>query len=80
VEAGLAGIVVEPIDVVTVFRDLDDYWQPFLMSTAPAPRHAMSLSEADRADLRERIRARLPVAADGSIPLRARAWAVRATA
>jgi ubiquinone/menaquinone biosynthesis C-methylase UbiE len=79
-DAGLADIVAEPIDIATVFRDLDDYWQPFLMSTAPAPRHAMSLSEVDRADLRERIRARLPVADDGSIPLTARAWAVRAIA
>jgi SAM-dependent methyltransferase len=78
--AGLADIEVEPIDIPTVFRDFDDYWQPFLMSTAPAPRHAMSLSEADRADLRERIRARLPVADDGSIPLTARAWSARATA
>ncbi len=79
-DAGLTDIEVEPIDIPTVFRDFDDYWQPFLMSTAPAPRHAMSLSEDDRADLRERIRARLPVAADGSIPLTARAWSVRASA
>jgi ubiquinone/menaquinone biosynthesis C-methylase UbiE len=79
-DAGLADIEVEPIDVPTVFRDFDDYWRPFLMSTAPAPRHAMSLSESDRADLRDRIRARLPIAKDGSIPLTARAWAVRATA
>ncbi|HEX2469017.1 MAG TPA: class I SAM-dependent methyltransferase [Candidatus Limnocylindrales bacterium] len=78
-DAGLADIEVEPIDVPTVFRDFDDYWQPFLMSTAPAPRHAMSLSDTDRANLRERIRARLPIADDGSIPLTARAWAVRAT-
>lgn len=79
-DAGLTDADVEPIDVPTVFHDFDDYWQPFLVSTAPAPRHAMSLSEADRADLRERIRARLPVAADGTIALTARAWAVRATA
>jgi len=39
----------------------------------------MSLDEAARAALRERVRARLPVAADGSIPLIARAWAVRGT-
>jgi SAM-dependent methyltransferase len=78
--AGLADIAVEPIDIPTVFRDFDDYWQPFLMATAPAPRHLMSLSDADRADLRERLRARLPTEPDGSIPLTARAWAVRATA
>jgi hypothetical protein len=37
----------------------------------------MSLGEAARARLRDRIRERLPVAADGSISLIARAWAVR---
>jgi SAM-dependent methyltransferase len=78
--AGLADIAVEPIDIPTVFRDFDDYWQPFLMATAPAPRHVMSLSDADRENLRERLRARLPTEPDGSIPLTARAWAVRARA
>ena len=42
-----------------------------------APSYAMSLSEASRSALRERIRAGLPFAVDGSIPLMARAWAVR---
>src|SRR4051794_233086 len=37
----------------------------------------MFLSEERRAALRERIRVGLPVAADGAIPLMARAWAVR---
>ncbi len=32
-----------------------------------------------RSRLRDRILARLPLQADGSIPLTARAWAVRAT-
>ena len=78
--AGFARIECAPITVSTVFRDFDDYWQPFLMATAPAPRHVMSLSDADRTDLRERLRARLPTEPDGSIPLTARGWAVRATA
>ncbi len=78
--AGLAEIAVDAIDIPTVFRDFDDYWQPFLMATAPAPRHVMSLSEEDREDLRGRLERRLPRAADGSIPLTARAWAVRARA
>jgi hypothetical protein len=76
--AGLPGAGVEPIDVPTVFRDFDDYWGPFLMATAPAPRHAMGLSDERRADLRERLRSRLPVEGDGSIHLRARAWAASA--
>ena len=77
--AGLRGTKVAPIDIPTVFRDFDDYWQPFLMATAPAPRHAMSLSEADREDLRQRLQARLPTEADGSIHLVARAWSASAT-
>jgi SAM-dependent methyltransferase len=78
--AGLADIEVEPVDIPTVFRDFDDYWQPFLMATAPAPQHVMSLSEADREDLRRRLQERLPTEPDGSIHLVSRAWAVRATA
>jgi len=75
--AGLTDVDVEPIDVPTVLRDFDDYWQPFLMATAPAPRHVMSLSEGDREDLRRRLQARLPTNPDGSIHLTARAWAAR---
>jgi SAM-dependent methyltransferase len=78
--AGMADATVEAIDIPTVFRDFDDYWQPFLMATAPAPRHAMSLSDEDREDLRNRLQKRLPTAPDGSIHLTARAWAARATA
>ena len=77
--AGLSDVHVRAIDVPTRFRDFDDYWTPFLGGQFPAPDYAMSLSEDARAALRERIRARLPFAADGSIPLVARAWAVRGT-
>jgi SAM-dependent methyltransferase len=75
--ADLTDVRVRPIDVVTRFRDFDDYWAPFLGGQAPAPGYAMSLTEERRAALRERIRAGLPYAADGSITLVARAWAVR---
>jgi SAM-dependent methyltransferase len=78
--AGLGDVDVGAIDVPAVFVDFDDYWQPFLMATAPAPRHVMSLSDADREDLRQRLIARLPTEPDGSIHLTVRAWAVRATA
>jgi hypothetical protein len=40
----------------------------------------MSLDERARDRLRDRIRAELPVAADGTIRLVARAWAVRGAA
>jgi hypothetical protein len=37
----------------------------------------MSLTEENRAALRDRIRSMLPIAGDGTINLSARAWAVR---
>ncbi len=77
--AGLCDVAVRAIDVPTVFRDFDDYWSPFLGGQAPAPGYAMSLTEERRSALRERIRASLPFAPDGSIHLVARAWAVRGT-
>lgn len=76
-EAGFVDVASRAIDGPTIFRDFDDYWRPFLGGQAPAPGYAMSLSEDRRAALRDHIRARLPIAGDGSISLIARAWAVR---
>jgi SAM-dependent methyltransferase len=75
--AALQGVDVAPLDVTTPFASFDDYWQPFLGGQGPAPAYAMSLSEADRARLKDRLRERLPIEADGTIALTARAWAVR---
>ena len=77
--AGLSGVEVAPIDVPTPFASFDDYWQPFLGGQGPAPAYAISLGETARARLRDRIREHIRAEADGSIPLTARAWAVRAT-
>ena len=75
--AGLHDVTVRAIDVPTDFKDFDDYWTPFWGGQGPAPGYCMSLNEERRTALREHIRARLPIAADGSIHLSARAWAVR---
>jgi SAM-dependent methyltransferase len=79
VDAGLKSIEVTPIDTPTPFANFDDYWQPFLGGQGPAPAYAMSLDETARARLRDRIRECMPIAANGSISLTARAWATRAT-
>jgi SAM-dependent methyltransferase len=76
-DAGLTQIATRPIDISTDFKDFDDYWTPFLGGQGSAPGYAMSLSEEQRAQLRARIYNSLPFALDGSIPLVARAWAVR---
>jgi len=75
--AGLRQAEARPIDIATHFSDFDDYWSPFLGGQGPAPSYAMALTEDDRTQLRETIRARLPIQPDGSIDLIARAWAVR---
>jgi SAM-dependent methyltransferase len=78
-DAGLREIEVTPLDTPTPFANFDDYWEPFLGGQGPAPAYAMALDETMRARLRDRIRDRLPVAANGSVSLTARAWATRAT-
>ncbi len=75
--ADLRDVGTKAIDVPTVFADFDDYWSPFLGGQGPAPGYCMKLPEAGRDALRERLRASLPVARDGRIPLMARAWAVQ---
>jgi SAM-dependent methyltransferase len=77
--AGLRGVEVTAIDIPTPFASFEEYWRPFLGGQGPAPAYAMSLDETARARLRDRIRERIPVQADGSVSLIARAWAVRAT-
>lgn len=75
--AGLNAVTVRPLEVPTVFRNFDDYWTPLLSGHGRVPGYVMSLTGELRADLRERLRKALPAARDGSIPLSARAWAVR---
>jgi SAM-dependent methyltransferase len=75
--AGFQDVRVLAIDVPTVFKNFDDYWSPFLSGQGPAPGYCQSLGDERQATLRERIRATLPIHADGSIRLIARAWAVR---
>ena len=76
--AGLGGTEVTAIDITTSFATFEDYWQPFLGGQGPAPAYVMALDETARARLRDRLRERMPLQADGSISLTARAWAVRA--
>ena len=76
--AGLAQVACTAIDVPTVFTGFDDYWQPFTLGAGPAPGYCASLAPEARLRLRDRLHASLPRQPDGSIHLKARAWAVRA--
>jgi len=75
--AGFENVDVCPIEVETNFRDFNDYWKPFLGGQGPAPSYVMSLNETDRNSLRDTLFKQLPIQSDGSIPLVARAWAVK---
>lgn len=75
--AGLPNTTIEPLEVETRFKTFDDYWQPFLGGQGPAPTYLLSLTEQDRSKLRNHLHNRLPVQADGTIPLVARVWAAK---
>jgi hypothetical protein len=77
---GMRDVSVRAIDINAHFADFEEYWCPFLGGQGPAPGYVASLSDDARASLRERLQASLPVSADGSIDLIARAWAIRGTA
>ena len=74
---GLSGVNTRPIDVQTHFIDFEDFWSPFLSGQGPAPSYVASLTGEEREALRELVRSLLPISADGSIDLTARAWAVQ---
>ena len=75
--AGLQVMETRAIDIHTDFKDFDDFWAPFLGGQGSAAGYAMSLGEEQRSRLRERLYDSLPFAIDGSIPLIARAWAIK---
>ncbi len=74
---GIRHVETRPIDIHTDFKDFDDFWRPILGGQGSAPGYAMSLRKEHRERLRERLYNSLPFAVDGSIPLIARAWAIK---
>ncbi len=75
--AGLQEIRCDALDLFLSFADFDEYWRPFLGGTGPAPSYVASLGTDRREALANEIAAMLPRSSDGTISLRARAWAVR---
>lgn len=77
--AGGGDVRCEPIEIPTTFASFDDYWRPLLGGTGPAPSYVASLDADRRATLARQLESALPRGPGGTIPLTARAWAVRAT-
>ena len=76
-DAGYSRVETRAIEIETVFAGFEDFWQPFLGRTGPAPSYVASLAPEQRDALRERLRQDLPLDSDGRIRLTARAWAMR---
>jgi len=79
-EMSLKQVEAKPIEITTAFQDFDDYWTPFLGKVGPAPSYTLSLSPEEQQKLEHKLHEALPIEDDGSISLRARAWAVKGTA
>ena len=77
--ANLDAVETRALDAPTDFVDFNDYWSPFLRGQGPAGSYCASLSEDDRERLRKHLEDTVPIGADGSIHLIARAWGVRGT-
>ncbi len=74
---GFESIAVRGIEIPTVFRDFDDYWQPFLSRQGAAPAYLASLPDDLQAAIRDALEARIVAEPDGSLRMTARAWAVQ---
>jgi hypothetical protein len=67
------------VEIVTEFATFDDYWQPLLGGTGPAPSYVSSLDVERCAELVRLLQKTLAHTPAGPITLTARAWAVRGT-
>ncbi|HKH63772.1 MAG TPA: class I SAM-dependent methyltransferase [Flavitalea sp.] len=76
-EADLNNIETSNLDIHTVFKNFDDYWNPFLGGQGPAPSYLASLNEDLQNKVKDIVLKKLSIAPDGSIRLLARAIAVR---
>jgi SAM-dependent methyltransferase len=71
--AGFADVETCVLEIPTTFSDFEDYWQPFLGRSGPAPAYVAALDPTQRALLRARLEQRLARERGKPIPLRARA-------
>lgn len=78
-QAALIEVESSVLDIDTVFKNFEDYWDPFLGGQGPAPGYLASLSNELKQELKNKIRERLLFDSDGSIKLLGRAIAIKGT-
>lgn len=77
-QAGYTEISTTAIEISMHFVDFEAYWRPFLGGQGPAPAYLRSLHTDQSHRLKQYLQNTLPLQADGSIDLIARAWAIQA--
>ena len=75
-EAGLTGVKTAFLDINTVFKNFDDYWNPFLGGQGPAPGYLASINKDLQDQIKNTIFKKLSVGPNDPIQLLARAIAV----
>ena len=76
-KAGMQSVMTNVIRIRVAYSSLDDFWDSNIVPIGPTGKTLSELSSAARAQLRERLREILPIAADGSIAYDAFANAVK---
>jgi SAM-dependent methyltransferase len=76
-KAELTDIECSELDIDTVFKNFEDFWNPFLGGQGPAPSYLASLSQDQQHRFKIRLQEKLPIASDGRIKLLARALAIQ---
>ena len=76
-DLGLNEVSCRAIEIPMVFRDFAEFWNPFLGKQGAAPTYLASVDDETRARIRALLQSRLIPAADGTIAMTARAWAVQ---
>jgi len=66
--AGLGAVEARAIDVPAVFRDFDDYWEPFLSGQGPAPGYCAALGRTGGPRCADLCAARCPQGPTGRSP------------
>ena len=74
-QAGLEGVVGEPLDVEARYESFDELWESFQRGVGPAGDYISRAEPETRESVREEYRRRLGEP-DGSFALRAQAWAL----
>lgn len=78
-QSGLSEIETSWLDIDTVFKNFEDYWNPFLGGQGPAPGYFASATKDLQDKIKTAVQKKLNVDSNSSIKLLARAIAVRGT-